>query len=61
MLMQCLLEYLNDPSKCTPGLYQVIRGVVADNKENLDSIPNEVLASLEKEFTDSIPFKQEMG
>tara|TARA_R100000951_G_scaffold108154_1_gene104120 strand:+ start:215 stop:427 length:213 start_codon:yes stop_codon:yes gene_type:complete len=61
MLMECLLEDLNDPTKCTPGLYQVIRGVVSDNKESLDSIPNEALASLERKFTDSIPFKKEVG
>ena len=59
LLLQCLFEDLNDPTKCTPCLYQVVRGVIADNKENLDSIPNEALASLEKKFTDAIPFKKE--
>tara|TARA_R100000742_G_C4278566_1_gene101578 strand:- start:2783 stop:2995 length:213 start_codon:yes stop_codon:yes gene_type:complete len=59
LLLTCLLEDLNDPTKCTPGLYQVIRGVISDNKESLDNIPKEAVEFLENKFTDSIPFKKE--
>ena len=34
-LIDNLLNDLNDPDKCTPGLYQVVRGVVTDNQDNL--------------------------
>tara|TARA_R100001015_G_C4622466_1_gene179932 strand:- start:1300 stop:1512 length:213 start_codon:yes stop_codon:yes gene_type:complete len=61
MLMQCLMDDLNDPTKCTPGLYQVVRGVITDNKETLEDIPKEALEFLEGKFTDSIPFKKEVG
>ena len=59
LLLQCLIEDLNDPTKCTPGLYQVVRGVISDNKEALDSIPTDALDFLEQKFTNSIPFKKE--
>ena len=58
-LLDCLLADLNDPQKCTPGLYQVIRGYLNDNIEILDSIPKEVLNSLQYKLSDSIPFKKE--
>ena len=58
-LLDSLLEDLNDPQKCTPGLYQVIRGYLNDNLELLDSIPQEVLDSLQYKLSDSIPFKKE--
>lgn len=54
-----MLEDLDDPDKCTPGLYQVIRGIITDNREQLDSIPNSTLDFLEDKFKDSIPFKRE--
>tara|TARA_R100001015_G_scaffold18490_2_gene11780 strand:- start:3063 stop:3272 length:210 start_codon:yes stop_codon:yes gene_type:complete len=59
LLLQCLLEDLNDPTKCTPGLYQVIRGVISDNKQELENIPKEALDFLENKFTDAIPFRKE--
>ena len=54
-----MLEDLDDPSKCTPGLYQVVRGIITDNRDQLDSIPLETLDYLEDKFKDSIPFRKE--
>tara|TARA_R100000008_G_C3424969_1_gene86771 strand:+ start:277 stop:495 length:219 start_codon:yes stop_codon:yes gene_type:complete len=63
LLNECLLDSLlldlNDPQKCTPGLYQVIRGYLNDNNEVLDGIPKESLNILENRLTDAIPFKKE--
>tara|TARA_Y100000004_G_C8625949_1_gene290847 strand:+ start:226 stop:435 length:210 start_codon:yes stop_codon:yes gene_type:complete len=59
LLLQCLLEDLNDPTKCTPGLYQVVRGVISDNKQELENIPKDALDFLESKFTDAIPFRKE--
>ena len=58
-LLDSFLADLNDPQKCTPGLYQVIRGYLNDNLELLDSIPQETLDSLQYKLSDSIPFKKE--
>ena len=59
LLVDCLLLDLNDPTKCTPGLYQVVRGVLSDNKESEDTIPQETLEFLEGRLSDAIPFKKE--
>tara|TARA_Y100001938_G_C8065206_1_gene419769 strand:- start:1207 stop:1425 length:219 start_codon:yes stop_codon:yes gene_type:complete len=59
LLMRCLLEDLDDPQKCTPGLYQVVRGVISDNKESLEGIPQDSLDFLEERLSDAIPFKKE--
>ena len=59
ILIERMLEDLDDPSKCTPGLYQVIRGIITDNRDQLDSIPTETLDYLEERFKDSIPFRKE--
>tara|TARA_R100000664_G_C2647658_1_gene69742 strand:+ start:62 stop:277 length:216 start_codon:yes stop_codon:yes gene_type:complete len=56
ILLQQLLEDLHDPSKCSPGLYQVIRGVVNDNRDKLDEIPTEVLDEL-TDMMENTPFK----
>lgn len=56
-LLTSLLEDLGDSSKCGPGLYQVIRGVIQDNKELLDSIPNDSMAAVERKLLSSVPFK----
>lgn len=58
-LLDSLLLDLNDPQKCTPGLYQVIRGYLNDNNELLDGIPKDTLTILENRLTDSIPFRKE--
>jgi|TARA_R100000664_G_C2756264_1_gene144129 hypothetical protein len=59
LLIDNLIMDLNDVDKCTPGLYQVVRGVLTDNKELLDSIPQDTLDFLEDKLTDSLPFKKE--
>ena len=59
ILIERMLDDLDDPSKCTPGLYQVIRGIITDNRDQLDTIPNETLDFLEDKFKDSMPFKRE--
>tara|TARA_Y100000401_G_scaffold106360_1_gene99787 strand:- start:641 stop:853 length:213 start_codon:yes stop_codon:yes gene_type:complete len=56
ILLHQLLEDLHDPNKCTPGLYQVIRGVINDNKDKLDEIPIEVLDEI-TEIIENTPFK----
>lgn len=56
ILLHQLLEDLHDPSKCSPGLYQVIRGVVNDNRDKLDEIPTEVLDEL-TDMLENTPFK----
>jgi len=56
VLLDRLMEDLQDPLKCTPGLYQVIRGIINDNRDDLDSIPKEVLKEL-TELSEKAPFK----
>ena len=56
LLLEQLQDDLRDPSKCTPGLYQVIRGVVNDNRDKLDEIPSDTLNELEQMMKDT-PFK----
>ena len=60
LLVDCLLMDLQDPDKCTPGLYQVIRGMLNDNKNSEEAIPKETLDFLESRLSDAIPFKKEM-
>jgi hypothetical protein len=59
LLLGSLLADLDDPQKCTPGLYQVVRGYLNDNNEILDGLPKETLDFLEERLTDSLPFKKE--
>ena len=59
VLLECLMADLNDPDKCTPGLYQIVRGYINDNKEALDGIPKDTLEFLENQLSDSIPFKKQ--
>jgi len=61
LLVDCMLLDLQDPDKCTPGLYQVVRGVLNDNKESEDSIPQETMDFLESRLSAAIPFKKETG
>jgi hypothetical protein len=55
--LSVLLEDLNDSSKCSPGLYQVVRGVIQDNKELLDNIPSESMEAVEAKLASSVPFR----
>ncbi len=59
MLLDVLIDDLDDPQKCTPGLYQVIRGYLNDNDERLEGIPQETMDFLQDKLTDTIPFKRE--
>ena len=45
LLIDCLIEDLSDPDKQSPGLYQVVARVVADNKS--DTIPAVRVETLE--------------
>ena len=56
-LMARLLDDLKDDTKSTPGLYQVIRGVINDNREALDGIPSDSLDTLESVMKAKMPFK----
>ncbi len=58
-LADSLLADLDDESKCTPGLYQIIRGYINDNRAALDDIPSDSLDFLEQKMSDAIPFKKE--
>ena len=56
MLLSQMIEDLRDPNKCTPGLYQVVRGMISDNRDQLDSIPTETLNEVE-DMINNTPFK----
>ena len=56
-LVERLLDDLKDDTKSTPGLYQVVRGVVNDNREALDGIPSSTLDTLEDAMKAKMPFK----
>jgi len=43
--------------KCSPGLYTVIRGIVNDNREVLDSISRKELDSVEEALKSKAPFR----
>jgi len=57
LLISKLIEDLNDPNKCTPGLYQAARGIINDNRDKLDEIPTDSLDSLESRLVSKAPFK----
>ena len=56
VLLNQMLEDLRDPQKFTPGLYKVVRGIISDNRDQLDSIPTETLNEVE-EILSNTPFK----
>ena len=49
-LIDNLLDDLDNPEKCTPGLYQVVRGVITDNNEELSpsDMADEIMEDLGK-------------
>ncbi len=49
-LIDNLLDDLNNPEKCTPGLYQVVRGVITDNEGTIapSDMADEVMDDLGK-------------
>jgi hypothetical protein len=57
MLFEALIRDLEDPDKCSPGLYQVVRGVVNDNKEDAGSISKDNLKAVEETMSKAAPFK----
>lgn len=57
LLMDQLLRDLHDPDKCTPGLYQVIRGLINDNKDEAGKIPAEALEAVTEALNKAAPFK----
>ena len=57
LLISKLIEDLNDPNKCTPGLYQAARGIINDNRDKLDEIPTDSLDNLESRLVSKAPFK----
>lgn len=57
LLISQLIADLNDPNKCTPGLYQAARGIVNDNRDKLDEIPTDSLDSLEARLVAKVPFR----
>tara|TARA_R100001015_G_C4596654_1_gene151836 strand:- start:190 stop:405 length:216 start_codon:yes stop_codon:yes gene_type:complete len=57
MLFEALIRDLEDPDKCSPGLYQVVRGVVNDNREDAGTISKENLKAVEETISKSAPFK----
>ena len=56
VLLDRLMDDLQDPMKCTPGLYQVIRGIINDNRADLDSLPKEALRELQN-ISEKAPFQ----
>jgi len=56
-LLDCLINDLNDPDRRTPGLYTVVRGILSDHKDKINTIPNEAIEAVEAAMKDAIPFK----
>ena len=56
-LLETLLSDLDDSSKCSPGLYMTIRGLIADNREMLEQLPNGAMESIEDKLKAMAPFK----
>ena len=49
-LIDNLLNDLDNPEKCTPGLYQVVRGVITDNSGEISvtDLSDEIMEDLTK-------------
>lgn len=56
-LIDCLINDLNDPDRRTPGLYTVVRGVLSDHKDKVNTIPSESIEAVEAAMKDAVPFK----
>lgn len=57
LLIDCLIDDLQNPEKQTPGLYTVVRGILADNKGKAGAIPEEAIEAVEAAMADRVPFK----
>ena len=56
-LLDCLISDLNDPDRRTPGLYTVVRGILSDHKDKVNTIPSESIEAVETAMKDAVPFK----
>jgi hypothetical protein len=56
-LLDCLINDLNDPDRRTPGLYTVVRGILSDHKDKVNTIPSESIEAVEAAMKDAVPFK----
>jgi hypothetical protein len=54
-LIDSLMNDLDDPEKCTPGLYQVVRGVITDNQAAVDNLDVEAIEAAADKI--DMPFK----
>ena len=54
-LINRLMLDLDDPDKCTPGLYQVVRGVITDNQAAVDNLDSGALEAAGEKI--DMPFK----
>ncbi len=54
-LISRLMLDLDDEEKCTPGLYQVVRGVITDNQAAVDNLDGEALDAAAEKI--DLPFK----
>ena len=54
-LINTLMRDLQDPEKCTPGLYQVVRGVITDNQAAVDNLDGEAIEAAADKI--DMPFK----
>ena len=54
-LISTLMSDLNDPEKCTPGLYQVVRGVITDNQAAVDNLDIDAVTAAAEAI--DMPFK----
>lgn len=55
--LECLLDDLADVDRRSPALYNVVRSVLSDHKDKVNSIPNETLEAVEIAVKNSMPFK----
>ena len=56
-LLDYLISDLNDPDRRTPGLYTVVRGILSDHKDKVNTIPSESIEAVEAAMKDAVPFK----
>lgn len=57
LLLDRLTQDLNDPDRCTPGLYTVVRGILSDHKDQVNKIPTESMEAVEAALKEAAPFK----
>jgi hypothetical protein len=57
MLIDRLIEDFTDESKCTPGFYTVVRGILSDHKDQVGRIPSESIEAVEQAMQAAAPFK----